>query len=205
MALALAASSSAWRAREAEVAERVLLVEQQAIEEGVLSVNAVAENDVRQFVRDHGGQAGFIGQHVDQAAAEHDGVADGERFQSRSQQHAAADFGLDVQVVGDLEVVHDGLENLVHFALGREQTEALEPVDDVIFRLAVPIALRHHGIDVVGGRGLVLDRRLRLDQDLAEFLLLRGVAEVVSPQAGLRLEGEPLGQGKVQVATLRCR
>ena len=63
-------------ARKAEVAESVLFIEQQAIEERVLSIDAMTEHDVRNFVRDHRRQAGLIGQYVDQATAKHDGMAD---------------------------------------------------------------------------------------------------------------------------------
>jgi hypothetical protein len=39
------------------------------------------------------------------AAAHHDGVADGERLQGRGQQHPAADLQLQIDLVGDGEIV----------------------------------------------------------------------------------------------------
>ena len=80
------------RAGKAEVAEGVLFVEQHAVEEGELRVDAMAENDVGHLVREHGGQAGLVGKHVDQAAAEDDGVADGERLERGGHQARGSEF-----------------------------------------------------------------------------------------------------------------
>ncbi len=161
------------------MAERVLIFHQDLVKEGVLRIDTVAKDHVAEFMGEHGGQAGFIGQHVDQTAAQHNGVAYGERFQGRSHQHAAANFRVEVDVVGDLKVVDDGFQNLVHVTLRRHQANALQAVRDVVFGLAVPGALRLDRRKVIGGLGVVLNRRLY--EDLAEFLLLSGVAKVVAP------------------------
>ena len=97
-------------------------------------------------------QAGFVGQHVNQAAAHDDGVADGKRFERRGHQHAAADFGFDVQIVGDFQIVDHRREHFVDFALRRQQPKPLHAVDDVVFGLAVPGALRLQRREVVRGR-----------------------------------------------------
>ncbi len=81
-----------------------------------------------EFVRQHGRQAGLIGQHVNQSAAQDDGVAKGEGFQRRGRHDAAMHFRIDVQVVGDFEVVDHRLQNLVHFPARRDQPDALQPV-----------------------------------------------------------------------------
>ena len=99
---------------------------------------------------DDGRQTGLIGQNVDQAAAQDDGVAQREGLERRSQQHAAADFRLNVEVVGDFEIVHHGFEHFVHIAAGRQQADALEAIRDVAFGLAVPGALRLNRGQVVG-------------------------------------------------------
>ena len=47
------------------------------------------------------------------AAAQHDGVADGERLERAGEQHAAVNLGLDVEIVGDFEIVdHRGSRTL---------------------------------------------------------------------------------------------
>src|SRR5579883_11538 len=184
-----------------EVTEGVLVVDQQLVEEGVLGIEAVAENDVGEFVGEDGRQAGFIGQNVNQAAAENDGVADSEGFQRGSHQDAAAHLGIDVDIIGDLEVVDDGFEDLVDFALGGHQTDAFEAVNNVVFRLAVPGALGLNRGKVVGGLGVVLHGSL--DENLAELLFLGVAVQVVAPEAGLGLEIELLGNGVVQILFLR--
>src|SRR3989304_2435090 len=61
-----------------------------------------------ELVGNHHGQAGFVGENVDQAAAENDGAAEGEGFQGGGEHDAAANPALDVEVIGDFEVVDDG-------------------------------------------------------------------------------------------------
>src|SRR5713226_14782 len=55
--------------RESEVAECFLVINQQLIEESVTGIKAMAENRVAKLVRYDSCQAGFVGKHVDQAAA----------------------------------------------------------------------------------------------------------------------------------------
>ena len=64
---------------------------------------------VPQFMRQDCCQAGFIGQHVDQAAAQHDGVPNREGLESRSHQNAAAYFRIDLNIVGYFEVIDHGI------------------------------------------------------------------------------------------------
>ena len=78
----------------------------------------MAEHDVAELVRQDRCQAGFIGKHVDQSAAEDDRMTNREGFESRSHQHAAANFGIDVNVVGHFKVVDDRFQNFVDFPLG---------------------------------------------------------------------------------------
>src|SRR5215472_13177904 len=115
-------------------------------------------------------------------------------LESRHHQNAAAYLGF------HLEVVDYRIEHLVHFSARRDQTNALESVNDVVLRLAVPGALRLDGCKVIGRLAVVLHRGL--DQDLAQFLFLSAMAEVVSPKPRLRPEVQPLRYGVVQIALL---
>src|SRR4030088_3474059 len=116
------------------------------------------------LVSNHCGETGLIGQHVDQATAKHNGVAHSEGFEGGGHHDPAANVGIDVQIIGDFQVVDDGFANLVDFALGSTEPDALQAVDDVVFRLAVPGTLSLHGGKVVGVLGFILHGSF--DQDL---------------------------------------
>ena len=105
-------------AGESEVPESIFVLNQQLVEERELRVQAVAKHHVAEFVRQNRCQARFIGQHVNQPAAEHDGMPQRKRFQRGRGHHPATNVRLDVQVVGDFEIVHHGFKNFVHFAFG---------------------------------------------------------------------------------------
>ena len=79
----------------------------------------MAERNVSQLVRKHHCQGGFVRQYVEQSAAENDGVSYGERLERSGEQNSASNLGLNVQVVGDFEVIHDGFEDLRDLACGR--------------------------------------------------------------------------------------
>ncbi len=156
-----------------------------------------------QFLRQHRGQAGFVRQHVEQAAAQDDGVADGEGFERAGQQNAAVNFRLDVEVVGDFQVVDDRLENLVHFSRGREQAGALQAVENVDFGLVLPFAFGFDGRTILLlVRSLVLDRVGRFDRQFAELLLVADVLQVIAPEAGLRLEADVVAEKILQIGFL---
>jgi hypothetical protein len=63
-----------WGVAHGNPLEGGLAGEQQAIVEGECRVNFMAEHDVRQLEGQHRRQAGFVGQRVNQSAAEQDGV-----------------------------------------------------------------------------------------------------------------------------------
>src|SRR2546429_6035047 len=65
-------------ARKIKMLERVLIVEPQPAEERILRVDAVSQDDVAQFVRQYGRETGFVRQHVNQPAAQHDAVPERE-------------------------------------------------------------------------------------------------------------------------------
>src|ERR1700730_5005494 len=120
----------------------ILLVEQQAVEKCELRVNAMAEYDVAKLVGQDYREARFIGKNIDQAATQYDGVADGERFEGRRHQHAATNFGFDVEIVCDFKIIYDSLENFIDAPAGGHDPKLLHSVQNVIFSLVVPHALR---------------------------------------------------------------
>ena len=140
-----------------------ILHTQQLIKESVRRIQTMAQNDVAKLVSDHSGETGLVRKNVDQTAAKHDGVTDSEGFESRSHHYTAANIGIDVQIVGDFQVVDDGLANFVDFAFGSDKADALQAVDNVVFRLAIPGTLGLHGSKVVGVLGVILHRSF--DQD----------------------------------------
>jgi hypothetical protein len=94
------------RAAEPQRLHQLAVGHHQTIGEPELGVDQLtAERHVAQLVRKHRRQAGFVGQHVDEATAEDDRVADGERLERRGQQNPRVQRLLDVQLVGDDEVV----------------------------------------------------------------------------------------------------
>src|ERR1700730_12978065 len=141
-----------------------ILNDQQLVEEGRGRIETVAENDMAKLVSDHGGETGLVGKHVDQATAEHNREAHGEGLKSRSHHDPAANVGIDVQIVSDFQVVDDRFANLVDFAFGGDEADALQAVDYVVFRLTVPGTLGLHGRKVVGVLGVILHGSF--DQDL---------------------------------------
>src|SRR5437773_10012674 len=85
-------------------------------------------------------------------------MADGKGLQSRHHQNAAAYLGVELDIVGHLEVVDYRVEHFVHFSARRDQTNALETVSDVVLRLTVPRALRLNRSKVIGCLAVVLHR-----------------------------------------------
>ena len=76
----------------------------------------MAQRDVSQLLRQHHGQAGLIGKHVDQAAADRDGVADRKGLERSGQQHAA--LGVDGQVARDNQIVDYRVQHFLDVAFG---------------------------------------------------------------------------------------
>ncbi len=136
-------------APEPKMPESILIIDQQLIEEGKVGVHAMPKNDVSQLMRDNCRQARFVWQNIYQAAAQHDGVAQRKRLQGRGHQYPAANIRLNVQIVGDLQVVHHGFEYLVHFTFRGQQTDTLQTIGYVFFRLPVPRALRLYRCQIV--------------------------------------------------------
>ena len=193
MTFSSAAASSLGVRRNRSASQQLAVGHHQTIGERELRVDQlVAERHVAQLVREHRREARFVGQHVDEAAAQHDRVADRERLERRGQQDPGAQRPLKVQLVGDDEVVEDGLEDLVRFARRREQADCLESFEDVRLGLLFPSALAEHGRQLRGPFGGVGDIGL-VDPDRRQRVGPVGVLSLVSPDPCLALEpGLPL-------------
>src|SRR5258708_23015876 len=86
-------------------------------------------------------QAGLIGKYVDQSPADNDGVAHAKGFKWRGEQHASTYWTRQIDIIGDFQIVHDSLENVIDVAFGREQSSAGEALDNVVFGLLLPLPL----------------------------------------------------------------
>src|ERR1700739_1350594 len=121
-----------WRMPETEVSERFLVIERQPIKESVLRIDAVTEYDVTELGCKSDCQGGFVREHVQQAAADNDGVAYSEGFERRCQEHAAANIWLYVQVISDFALVNHRFEDFIDLAWRSQQSEPLHTIGHVI-------------------------------------------------------------------------
>ena len=93
---------------------------------------------------------------------------------------------LEVHLVGDDEVVEDGLEDLVRFTRRREQADRLESFEDVRLGLLFPSALAEHGRQL--RRPFVLSATFGSSIQFVVDELVVGVLSLVSPDSCLALE-----------------
>src|SRR6202035_348730 len=105
-----------WSALEVKVLEGLLVREEHAVVESQFRIELVAQHNVTEFVGQDHRQRRLIGQYIQEAATDHDGVPDGERFQRRGEQDPAADVGLQIDVVGHQQIVDHSLQNFIDFA-----------------------------------------------------------------------------------------
>ncbi len=130
-------------------------------------------------------------------AADHDGIAHAEGFKRRGEQHASAYRTRQVDVVGDLQIVDHGLKNVVDVAFRRKQSRAGEALDDVIFRLLLPLPLSLQRRSILRRGAFILHA---VHTNLREFVVLVAFLQVVAPDAGLRLEGHLVLHASAEVA-----
>src|SRR5260370_41637107 len=102
------------------------------------------------------GQGSFVRKNVEQTATDDNGVADSERLERRRQENAAANVSLQVNVVGDQQIVDHGSQNLVDFAGRRQQSNLLKALDGILLRLLFPHTLGDDGGCIGGGSPLVV-------------------------------------------------
>ena len=186
------------------MAERFHGGDVRGVVEAPLIRGRLRDDNIGQFLREHGGKAGFVRQHVEQAAADARSCG---RWRTDSSvpvnKNAAVNFRLDVNVVGDFNVVDDGLQNLVHFPWRREQSHTLQAVQHVDFRLVLPFAFRFDRRTILlWCRGLILNRGGRFDRQLAELFFVADVLQVIAPEPGLRLEANVIAEEILQVRFL---
>ena len=84
------------------------------------------------------------------------------------------------------------MQNFIHFTFGRNQTDFLESLNRVIFRLPLPHTLSFHRTGILGGLALVAHCLRRIHLNLREFLVAPEVLQVVAPEPCLRLELQPV-------------
>lgn len=123
---------------ESEVLVRALIGEQHPVVERVLRSQVMTQYNVGEFVTEHGCQTGLIGKHIDEPAADHNGISHTECFQRGSEQNACPYRARQVDVIGDFEIVDDRLQNAIHVAFRSEQSSIGEPLHHVVFRLLLP-------------------------------------------------------------------
>ena len=75
------------------------------------------------------------------------------------EQNAAVQISLPVEIVGDLQVVHDGVQKLVDVSRRSEKPIPLQSIEHVVFGLTPPFALGFERRPVVLS-GLIFDRAL---------------------------------------------
>src|SRR5437588_640568 len=161
------------------------------------------QNYMAQFVRQNQRQRSFVWKNIEQTTADDNGVSDRERLQGRGQQNAAMEVALQVDVVGDQQIVHHRGHDLIHFAWGCQQPDFLQAFDGILFCLLLPHALCDHGRGIGSGIALVFYRLGRVDQNLGELLIFAQPLQIVTPQSSLSLEVESLGQAGLEVGFLR--
>jgi len=110
-----------------------------------MRVVGVAEGDVCQLRSQGGGEASLIGQHVQQTAANDNGLPHRERLEQGGEQHAA--FGLYPQVTAGNEVVDHDVQNLVDTARRRQEAGLLEALQDIGLCLALQERRLSSGVD----------------------------------------------------------
>ena len=131
--------------------------EEQAIVEGVLGVEPVSEDDVRDLEGQNRVEIAHLlcavlrhdAGGIEQALGDDDGVADGERLQRLGQQRTAADRPGERDVVVGQNIVGERFERLVELAGRIEKTGLEEALDDVVLSLLDPGALSTERADVL--------------------------------------------------------
>src|ERR1700691_671727 len=110
--------------------------------------------------------------------------------------------GLDVEVIGEFNVVYVGREDFVDISRRGEQTDALQTIENVDFGCMLPLAFGFDGRAILLRVALALNRVRSLDGQLGEFLFMAGILQIVAPQAGLRLEANVIAEKIAKIGYL---
>ncbi len=168
--------------------------EEEAIVEGVARIDMVTEHDMRSWKESTA--AGPIHRAVRRSALCSEGwCCHGQRFQRRSQHHAAANRVSQLNVVADGDIVSHRLEDLVEVAGRSQKTSLHQAVENVSLGLRNPFPLRLQGAQILVLIALIL---YVVDFDRLVVRFMRRQLEAVAPDICLRLEGN-----RMLVALLR--
>jgi hypothetical protein len=99
-------------------------------------------------------------------AADHDGVLDGKQLQAAGEQNAAVQINLSGKIVGDLQIVDDGVEKFYQQRPAGEEAVTLQRIEHVIFRLMPPFALGFQRRAVMLS-SFIFDRARRFPEELS--------------------------------------
>src|SRR5215472_2168659 len=93
------------------------------------------------------------------------------RLESSGQQNSAAYPRLDVEVIGDFQVVDDRLQNLIDFSRRCYQTLPLQAVSDIDFTHTIPRTLRLNGRVIVAAIRMINHASGLLYENFSHLLL----------------------------------
>ncbi len=132
--------------------------EEQAIVEGVLGIQAVGEDDVRDLEGEDSVEIAHLlravggddGGGVEQALGDDDGVADGDGLQRLGKERAATNGAGEGDVVVSKDVAGKSFQGLVELAGCIEEASLEEALEDIILCLLDPGALCAERADILG-------------------------------------------------------
>src|SRR5205085_1865947 len=153
--------------------------------EGKLRGSAVAEGDVRQLVGEDQSQAGFIGENVNEPAADDDGVPDGKCFDGSGEQDAAV--RVDVEVGGNDQVADHRVQKLIDRSWRSEQAALFQARQNVFLRLVLPGPLAFERREILY-IGLVVHRGIAFNENFRQLVKLIRRSGSIIPDARLGLE-----------------
>ena len=159
--------------------------EEKTVIECIASIDVVAQHDVRQLEGKDCSEVRLIRQHVDQALAENDGVANRQRFERGGKQDAAVNRIGNLNVVADDDIVGHLFQDLVKVAGRRQQSCLHQAVEDVLLCLGNPLPLCLQRAEVRILVALILHV---VDLDRLVVRLVGGQLQAVAPDIGLGLE-----------------
>jgi len=157
------------------------------IAEGVTILVRLGEHGVGNFLAQESGESGLIGNHVEKAAADDDGALEGEEIEIAGEEDAAMEIEEVFEVIGDDDVVDDGVENFVNGAGRSEEGVAFEAIEHVGFGFVLPGALRLNRREIFLGR-VIVDGGVWFEEKLAELFLAGFGILRVAPETGVGFE-----------------
>src|ERR1700685_121875 len=155
---------------------------EEAVAESELRIDMVSQHNMAEFMSQNHCQRCFIRQYIEQTATDDDRVAYRERLQRQGQQYATAYIRLNLQFVGDDEIVDHGLQDLVHITRRREQSNLLQMVYRVVFCHPFPHTLSFDRA-IVFGNWAIIHRVVNFN--LRKFFVVIQLFWIVAPETCL--------------------